>query len=296
MTKIYFLVPGGATDCPPDGPIALGNIINDPRTPELAINAPLSKIVKGIAVSETCEFNTSRELKNEISFKPSVWAKFVNLFHAGDIGTETKAIYSNTDKSIYKFDKVVTKRIAPDDATVKLLFEEPSVQRNITDSSWEQKLFLITGVQVVYGAEITREKGKERSTDIKTGADLTPAGVPFSVGVALEASRTPSQSYKTTKSADYPFVFAYRLSQIIYKRKVVERRTEYHRGDLLHLDDKWKDGDQSEPDNFIVEFGKLEEESELIANEFDLTISGAVEAADEECLVAYEQGEDSIWE
>lgn len=57
--KVYFLAP--TRNSPPDGPIALGNVIVDPRSPEIALNSRLSEAVSNMHthIHETVEFNQS---------------------------------------------------------------------------------------------------------------------------------------------------------------------------------------------------------------------------------------------
>ena len=83
-TKVFFLAP--TRDSPPDGPIALGNVIADPRSPEIALNDPDSPAIQDLKVYETEVVEASRDLSTKWSVGSSVWAKFVMDTVGGEVG------------------------------------------------------------------------------------------------------------------------------------------------------------------------------------------------------------------
>ncbi|SPO03361.1 uncharacterized protein DNG_06044 [Cephalotrichum gorgonifer] len=283
--KVYFLAP--TRHSPPDGPIALGNVIEDPRSPEIALNSRLSKAVREMQmqVHETVELNQSRTLDNSLTVQPSVWAKFVNTGGFVDVGADVGAKYSRTESSTYTFGKIVTREISPDLAAVRALFAEPEVQEMIKDRRWSLVMFMITGVQIAYGAEVVLARARERGVHFQTGVDLTPAGVPVSVGAGLEVSRAPGQ--ELTTSYETPFVFAYRLRQIVYRKKKVEKQRDYVKGDLHGVDQGDGAGGEQDGVAYEAELDGLQEEDEELPEAFDFNVEEVDGEDGVECFVAY---------
>ncbi|KAK8084721.1 major facilitator superfamily MFS-1 [Apiospora hydei] len=199
------LLSGADTACAPDGPIALGNIISDPRSPEIAINfsTPATTSALGnLVVHEAVELDQTRTLDNSNNVQPSVWAKFLSglVPGLGDIGGEAGVRAASGSTSSYSFEKIVTREIFPDLETVRTAFGDEQVQQSIKKRHWQLSVFMITGVQIAYGAEVLLNRARERGVYFQTGVDLTAAtgGVaPVSVGAGLDTSSTSSQSLST---------------------------------------------------------------------------------------------------
>ncbi|KAK7976563.1 hypothetical protein PG989_015026 [Apiospora arundinis] len=277
--KVYYLAP--TRHVPPDGPIALGSIITDPRSPEMAINSsssssPASALLQELKVHETVELNQSRTLDDNRAVQPSIWAKFLAGVVPGlGLDAEAGVRAASGSSSSYSFDKIVTREIFPDLETVRTLFtSDAQVQQSIKDRRWQLSVFLITGVQIAYGAEVLLNQARERGVYLQTGVDLTAAtgGVaPISAGGGLNASKAHSQSLST--SYQTPFVFAYRLRQILYRRKKVEKQRDATKGDLLGVRDGKDDPRISSDEGggvYTVQFAGLDEEDEDLPEIFDL--------------------------
>ncbi len=246
-SKVYFLA--GTRRSPPDGPIALGSLISNPRSPEITLNLPHPKIVQKLKVYETVESNQTRSLGKNFGVQPTMWAKFAQEAGFGDVVGEASICYSSIDMSLYTFEKIVTREIFPDIEVVQELFNDPQVQKSIKDRRWQLSVFMITGVQIVYGAKVVVTKAKGTEVHFQTGVELTPVLAPAAVGVGLNLSMAPSQSLST--KYDSPFVFAYRLRQISYRRKKVEKQREYTKGDCIGYNERNVEG--AGGDNVIYE-------------------------------------------
>lgn len=280
--KVYFIAK--TRHSPPGGPIALGNIISDPRSPEIALNSTHASIARKLKVHETVEIDQSRRLGKHFSVQPTVWAKFVQGAGFGDILGEASIQHSTDDTSFYKFEKIVTREISPDLEAVRGIFNDPQVQGSIKERRWQLSVFMITGVQIAYGAEMIVSKAKETGVHLQTGVDLTPVVAPVSVGIGLNVSTAPSQGLSTKYTT--PFVFSYRVRQIIYRRKKVEQQREYMKGDLLAIDEV--EGFIGEQDAiYEAQLRGLAEEDEYLPGMLDLQTEGATTGDDEQCIVVF---------
>lgn len=280
--KVYFLTK--TRHSPPEGPIALGNIISDPRSPEIAINTSRPVAIQNLQVHETIELNLSRTLGKHFAVQPTVWGKFVQGAGFGDIVGEASIQYSSSDTSFYKFEKIVTREIFPDMGVVQMIFNDTQVQERIKERRWQLSVFMITGVQIAYGAEMIVSKAKETGIHLQTGVDLTPVVAPVSVGVGLNVLTAPSQGLSTKYAS--PFVFSYRLRQIMYRRKKVEKQKEYMKGGLLGIDDE-AEFVTKESTIYETQLRGLAPEDEDIPGMFDLQTEIATTGDGEQCRVAF---------
>lgn len=280
---MYFLAP--TRHLPPNGPVALGNIVSDPRAPEIALNSTVPQAIRGLKVHETTELSQSRSLGQSTIIRPSVWAKFVDATGNVNIGTDFASNFSSGSSSSYAFDKIVTQEIFPDLEAVRAIFSDQQVQDSIKNSRWQSSAFMIVGLQIAYGAEVVVTADRERGIQLQTGVDLTPASIPISVGAGLDFSKTPSESL-STRYAD-PFIFAYRLRQIMYRRKKVTEQKLYDKGDLFgDKEDVLIRKEEEEEEVFEAQLGGLEDEDEELPGMFDLRTEEAGEDG-ENILVAY---------
>jgi len=80
----------------------------------------------------------------------------------------------------------------------------------------QKRLYMVTGVKVAYGAAVAEMARKGKRGKMSVGFDGAAAGVPFSFGPQVEAS----QGFEITTSfdSDEPFVFAYQLREIRYRK------------------------------------------------------------------------------
>lgn len=286
--KVYFLAKTRRSL--PDGPIALGNIIADPRSPEIALNSSPGLASK-LKVHETVEHDQSRTLGSHFSVQPTVWTKFVQETGLGEIVGEASVRYSAQDTSSYHFEKIVTREIFPDTDLVREAFDDPQVQKSIRDRRWQLGVFMITGVQIAYGAEVFVAKARETGIQLQTGLNLAPVvAAPVSVGVGLNVHQAPFQNLSTKYAT--PFVFAYRLRQIMYRRKKVEKQREYAKGDLLGINDGAELAVEDDA-TYEVQLSGLAPEDEELPGMFDLRTTEATTEGGEPCQVAFATTDDS---
>ncbi|KAG4434253.1 hypothetical protein IFR05_010272 [Cadophora sp. M221] len=262
MARTYFLVP--TRDTPPSGPIFLGSIIKSPRSPELSINGKKSPLLSALEVNVTRLVDSSRQLTKSGKGKTGVWVEFLGGM---GIGADISGNWDNIEQSTYKFAELITKTISPSLAEISAIFNEAEVQQCLKDSRFRDNLYMITGIKIARGADVAVSKIRSRGGNLNFGIDTTPFGVPIQIGPDIEISKEVGQSFEEKHTED--FVFAYRLREIRYRKKVVEDQKEYRKGDLMgagprknyeseHTEDNKKKGDEGKS---LVE---LESEAELI--------------------------------
>ncbi|KAK8120180.1 hypothetical protein PG999_004300 [Apiospora kogelbergensis] len=251
--KVYYLAP--TRHVPPDGPIALGSIITDPRRPEIAINSS-TPAIQELKVHETVELNHS----------------LGGVVPGLGMDAEAGIRAASGNRSSYAFEKIVTREIFPDLETVRSLFSgDACVQQSIKDRRWQLSVFLITGVQVAYGAEVLLTRARERGVYLQTGVDLTAV-------------------------TGTPFVFAYRLRQILYRRKKVQEQRDHIKGDLLGVYDGKENMRLSSDEGgevYEVQFAGLDKEDVDLPEIFNLNTEDMASPEGEYHRIAFPQPEDA---
>lgn len=234
--KMYWLAP--ARHSTPLGAIALGNIIKDPRQPEIALNDPDSAAVKKLAakavpVDETRTFHC---LTEGGSVRGNVLARLLDRFEAG------AGVGHNHDTSaIYQIDKMTTQSINPTLSDIRAVFNEPPVQAAVRNSFFRANVYMIVGIRIVYGADVFASTVRAAGGFLHFRADLSAPAAgglpPVSLGAALEAARSSGKILATRVSDKTPFVLAYRLREIAYASRKVREQREIA-GDMFHHDDE----------------------------------------------------------
>ncbi|KAL5319283.1 hypothetical protein ACEPPN_012333 [Leptodophora sp. 'Broadleaf-Isolate-01'] len=296
MSKTYFLVP--TRDTPPTGPIFLGSIIKSPRSPELSVNRKKSPLLSALEVDVTRLFDSSRQLTRNGKGKTGVWVEFLGGM---GIGADISGNWDNIEQSTYKFDELITKTISPSLAEISAIFNEQEVQQCLKDSRFRDNLYMITGIKIARGADVAVSKIRSRGGNLNFGIDTTPFGVPIKIGPDIEISKEVGQSFEEKHTED--FVFAYRLREIRYRRKVVEDQKEYRKGDLMGAGPRKQDGHIGEGEMRGEEgksLGEVDAEAELIGlgsgdvdgDSWDADTTSATDEDGEEVHCIFLEGED----
>ena len=289
MKKTYFLAP--TRDSHPSGPIALGNLIKDPRAPEIALNDLKSDTVRRLVEESivTSEIDATRELTSGINVKPSVWASFLSgLGPGGDLGLDVKH-----EKGVaFNIAKLTTRTINPSMAAIKAIFQEPEVQDAIKDSRFRANLYIITGIQIAHGAEYLVSKTRERGGHLHGTVDLTPVSAPVSIGAGVEISRSKGQTSGGLIQSD--FVFAYSLREILYKRKKAEEQKTVAKGDLWgHDQPETKAPERQDDDEGVTaELSGLKEDDPDLPEYWDLETGDGLDYDGNVCQYVRVEGGD----
>ncbi|KAK4040988.1 hypothetical protein C8A01DRAFT_45809 [Parachaetomium inaequale] len=156
QTKQYFLAP--SWDYPPNGPIALGNIIISPSRPSTA-------------------------------YTLGIWTKFVE-FLGLSLGFET----THKAHDMFRFERVHTEEFFPDEAYLSAALRDQRVQRTLAAGRRAKMMgravgnkgvYVIVGVKTVSGAHVKSvdSRGYGALAGVAVDAALVGAPVPAAVGL-----------------------------------------------------------------------------------------------------------------
>ena len=226
--KTYFLAP--TWDYPPNGPIALGNIIAKPSNPAQPLNAtdrlpiPINSLIEPT-------FKTDWEwVKDKLrEGKIGIWARFLEAL---GIKVDVGVSYDGSNDETYAFDRMETSMFRPTDEYVKESMRAPGVVRFVQKSNYKKPVYMITGLRIVHGAQVKSLKSKGHSAQFSIGGDGTLTGVPASVGPEVNVSLKEKEGVSFGASSDFVFAFQLRRVHIERKTKAVEHE-EYNTGAML---------------------------------------------------------------
>jgi len=306
--KTYYLAP--TRDQPPtaSGPIALGNLIKSPRKPEFPLNDPSSPAIAHLlrtrSAAVVTEHNAVRSLSHSRSLRPTVFASFLTgLFGGGHLGNTNPVTagvefdFTDTSFQTYRINKLETITINPSLEDISALFAEPAVQAALRDSRFTANLYLITGIQVAYGAEYLISRAKERGVTLHVAVDLTAlltGGVPVPVPGGVVGVGTGGEAVKETEGTakgkvDGPFVFAYCVREVLYKRrKVTGQRRGKGAGDLYAVSGEDSLGQEKEKEKeaeFEAELAGVKEEDQDLPGYWDLAVESGLDLDGTECQI-----------
>jgi hypothetical protein len=224
----WFLAPRAPLfDCSPDGYLQLGSLISDPFAPDRPITrAPPPPLPDNIIIDGRHQTNWKEVVDRRKSLKFSLWARFLDLIRVDDIGAE----WNSATLNAYRFDTLECKWFIPPMSLLRERMELAEIQE-FSSSGWlRPKLYMVTGIM------IARNPAVERTTDeswrVRASANADIAGTGLAVG-AGELGMSGSTHKSTSATASTDFVFAYRLSEIKYKRKSGAEQASAH-GDTPH--------------------------------------------------------------
>lgn len=223
--KHYFLAP--SWDYPPNGSIALGNIVRSPEkiVPPLYIHQSTNSEPM-MQSSTKFGVDWSRATETERGF--GIWAKFMQIIGLGiDFGLEMKIV----DRQLYHFERIDTEEYFPDEETIRKSVNSTAVKSYIEKSRFTKDVYMIVGIKKVYGARIASVVDGRRGGVLKValhGMALTSA--PISIGPQGKYESIGTNTMSFEGSTD--FVFAFRLRKVRIREEKVEQ-DDYNKGALL---------------------------------------------------------------
>ena len=279
MVKSYFLAP--TRDCPPSGPIALGNIIASPSSPEEALNLRPALPIRPIY--DSYQTNWTAEVRHRRQANFGLWTKFLQVL---GVGIDFSVNYDVGKTDIYAFDRVETRFFAPDKVYVEESMSAPEVREFIARSKFRANVYMITGIKVAIGASVTSTKLRQRGIHVQLGVDGTAVGVPLGLGPDVEVSSSRTQGISFDHASD--FVFAFRLREVHYAKRQGIVHHEFNKGALFGLGgDRGKPAAkrQEEPSEYIELLALAEDD--VAGEDVDLEASAIIDDDGEvcECLV-----------
>lgn len=275
--KYYYLAP--TRESPPDGRIALGNIIASISQPEDSINEddplrlPPNSIITSISTNWKSE-KTKSESKNG-----GVWAGFLEVL---GVGGQFNVSRTNSQTDAYEFDKLTTTYFVPTKQYIEEAISNPDVKDWMVYNKGNP-LYMITGVKVASGAKFVTEMAKERGFRFQVGVNASMFGVPVQAGPNIDILNSSTERESSDAVSD--FVFAFRVREVRYKKKTGVISKDFVKGAMYGLE-ATPDDDEEEDVDFEID-GLAERDPKEDELDFD---SRVIDAYDEdgsgvECVI-----------
>ncbi len=206
----YLLAPNW--NFPPDGPIALGNIVGDPFRPHRSLSKPAAD-AQAPATITSVESDWRLELERIRSINLSLWTKIFEVanFEASSHRTRATTIafeMSQLDTIYFKDEP------SAEDLAVRV--REPRVRTVLETRKWGRRgaVYLVSGVKVARGFRLDRTASSDRSMRFGAGGEVAPE---VSAGAELELG---AQTRRVEGfGAENDIIFAYQLLRIRLKGK-----------------------------------------------------------------------------
>jgi hypothetical protein len=237
MAKWWFLAPHW--DIVPDKYLCLGHIIRNPSDPMNTLNA--AERVTNLRQPSTLIAQGTYEatLAGHGDTNLALWARLTEMV---PIGAKASANFRRDDLDIFKIETVKTTIFMP---TNQYLAESiaagPQVQSALNRTVFRASLYIVTGVKIATGAKFSQSTSTDKSGQLEATAD-TGQGV--SAGGSASAAKDYSKAVSFEQSD--PFVFAFQLRKILYKKKKVFGTDAYNNGTMLGADDEEEEEEEEE--------------------------------------------------
>jgi hypothetical protein len=263
-TPTYFLAPN--CDFPPDGLIALGSIIVNPKTPQKSLNYRNNQRVAVPAddLQESFKDNWEDVIKSARHNKVTLWASFLQMILG--IGADVSVGLKQGREDFYKFRRLETKYFEPDVAYIEESLKGEGAMAYILATRCKKPIYMVTGVKIARGASVTGKTVKVYEGMLKAGLDATMlTGVPVSGGPQIETSSTKEQEVKFDNGSDY--VFAYRVVKIQFSKDGnVKGHKDFIKGALFGTDEGTSNKEDLGAEDWSVE-GLVATSEELQGND-----------------------------
>ena len=277
-SKIWFLPPDFTLL--PDGQVALGRIIPEPRRPTVTLASLADHPTIAVPdIKSITEKNRSFAAEKSRSFGFELFAKFLEIFSANnsaDVSWSTSKSYSEVDHEVQQYNGAFT----PD--ALKAITELKEVKKHIDSGRFGKRaVYIITGVRVAQQSfTVTDEKGKKKAVSLG-GSVAAPIGaVPVEFGGSVSGSRENKRTdgYETAPG----IVFAYRLH-------VIRPRDEGADGELFSdrtafFSGGAEDEESEEMDYTAVDGKMLQEDLDLEPDCFE---EEKIEHGDDESYIVF---------
>lgn len=203
-------------DFTPQGSLQLGRILASPFEPGHALqpSGPLP-LHRDILVETTSRQNIDIQSNDEILAQFGAWASIGRL----PAGFKIDASTQTSHESVWHFDRLESKIMAPSIAYVKAAMRHGDVPSNLKKWSFKKRVYMITGVRAVSGGRMKRSN--EASHNIDASVQVTPhaSSLAAEAKAAIATIASDSENFDNAST----FVFAYRLNEIRYRGKVTHK-------------------------------------------------------------------------
>jgi hypothetical protein len=229
--KNVFSGPNFDIPPPPEGPVGLGHIIDDPS--ELV---PLNRVDRQdipedeVYLSHKSGFKATRGRLQNGEF--GVWAKVLGLT---GFGGKARWKYEMSSDDIYTFQSLDTTFFNPKQKYVEKSMQVPAIKRFMEAARYKTPVYMITGLKVASGASLESSKTKNHGSMLTLEAHGTPIAIPAAMGSKAGVAKSKTESMSFASSSD--FVIAFRLRKILYKKCNITHRAHNKGATMLDGDD-----------------------------------------------------------
>ncbi|KAH0837206.1 hypothetical protein AYO21_08136 [Fonsecaea monophora] len=221
------------------GPISLGNILHDPKTPQYALNDEDRQPLPKLFIDDT-KSHFAVTITNNKAKSAGIGSSLLQLFgFSADLAAERTKTLTWTIEA----DQLATQEINPKASYVETCFKHPEVQSFLRKTKFRKELYMITGIMAVSSATVSSEIGQKHLFSAKLGGNLAPvaAGVPVEAHVSGSISGDRGKQGSFGKS---DFILggansfeAYKLRKIQYlKTQSVKDMKDVYSGTVLDND------------------------------------------------------------
>ncbi|GFG01380.1 hypothetical protein IFM53868_10997 [Aspergillus udagawae] len=213
--KYYFLAPG--LDFTVDS-ITLGSIIVDPLEPHVTLFTPQLGDIDPNNIIESEKSDATETIIEISNIKAGLFAQFLEIMH---IGLDANMKVGKVKTKFYSFKKLQTKWFAPSEPLLDKATQSDRVQEYLKMFQFEKPVYMVTGVKIAKGANVIIVNQHGRGFRAALGIDMTPSGVPITLGPKAEGEDQKMQH--TTFKDSSPIAFAFRLKEIRFVPQITAR-------------------------------------------------------------------------
>ncbi|KAF1970552.1 hypothetical protein BU23DRAFT_432016, partial [Bimuria novae-zelandiae CBS 107.79] len=182
VKKTYFLTPSFDYLPPPAGPIALGNILADPTTPDRPLNPKhtLASLPTDVVITTS---TTSWRSKHSVSV--GLYAEFPELIVGA--GADASVNWARGSRNQYSFKRLDTAYLVPSTITEYLnnALKIPNVKHYLDKGIMRKSLYVVTGLKIAIGGEADTTISREHGGALSLGLDGSAFAAPVQVGPEL---------------------------------------------------------------------------------------------------------------
>lgn len=228
MSKSYILAPNW--DIVPNEYLCLGHIIRNPADPLNTLNTTTRVVNLQPPASPSRKGTFSATLAGHGAIGVAFWARLTDML---PIGAKASANFHEDGLNTFTIKTLETRFFMP---SIKYLEDSiaasSEVQSALKRTRFLSSLYIVTGVKIANGAKFSQSTSKGSSGQLEAVAD---SGQGASVGVETSVAKDSSGTQSFENSS--PFVFAFQLRKVLYKKRAILGTEPHNEGAMLGADD-----------------------------------------------------------
>lgn len=240
----YILAPDLTTAPPPDGPVGLGHILEEPSNLD-PLNTRPGQFLK-ISPDEIFGphkmdgFTATR--RDLTSKKFGIFARFLAHLLGVGVGVNAGATTESDDDIVYSFMYLETTYFNPTDDYIHSAMSLPDIRTYMQASKFSLPVYMITGFKIGRGVSVrsSHEKGHGINATVEAGQH----GLPATAGIEIHSKSARSNGFSFERGDDC--IVALRLRKIRYKSGEIKHKVEVKGATM-------QDGSKTQKENEIPE-------------------------------------------